>query len=148
MRMPILIALSTACFSQSTPPLSTRIEIPNTRAQITAFLAQHPIRFVPGSVELRSSAIGTLDSLAAVLTTTSDVRLVIDGYAHSQHSAQLNRELSEHRAEAVRLHLALRGVPVGRMRAAGQGSTKPGGIDTSRFGNRLEPQLVLTLAGR
>lgn len=144
----LLVALSTGCFSQPTPPLSTQIEIRGRRAQVTAFLAQHPIRFVPGRVELRSSSLEALDSLARLLAATPDVGLMIDGFAHSQNSAHLNQELSAFRAEGVRLYLAVRGVSADRMRARGHGSAKPGATAASGFDARLEPQVALSVEGR
>lgn len=146
--VPLLVVLSTACLSQPTPPLSTQIEIRDRRAQVTAFLAQHPIRFVPGRVELRSASLEALDSLATILAAMPDVGLVIDGYAHSQNSAPLNQELSAFRAEGIRLYLTLRGVSADRMRATGHGNATPGAIAASGVDSRLEPQLALSVEGR
>jgi outer membrane protein OmpA-like peptidoglycan-associated protein len=67
----------------------------------------------------------TLDSLATAIVALPRLRLHIEGYAYSQRDSRLNQELSEHRAEAVRLYLALRGVPVTQMETHGHGNTLP-----------------------
>lgn len=142
------MAMSAGACSSQTPSLRTQLELSHEQAQLEAMLDPHPIRFTPGSLELRSSARGALDTLAAALRALPNVTLHIEGFSYSQPDARLNKELSAHRAEAVRLHLVLRGVPSERLDASGHGSAQLGGYDDA-FARELQaPQIVFRVAGQ
>ena len=144
----VLMAESAGACSSQTPSLRTQLEVSHEQAQLVAMLEPHPIRFSPGSLELRSSARGSLDTLAAALRELPSVTLHIEGFSYSQPDARLNRELSVHRAEAVRLYLVLRGVPAERLGASGHGSAQLEGHDDA-FARELQaPQIVFRVAGQ
>lgn len=142
----VLMATWAGACSSQTPSLRTQLEVSHEQAQLAAMLDPHVIRFTPGSLELRSSARGALDSLAAALRALPTMTLHIEGFSYSQPDARLNQELSAHRAEAVRLHLVLRGVPAERLEASGHGSAELGGNDDAFARELPAPQIVFRVA--
>jgi outer membrane protein OmpA-like peptidoglycan-associated protein len=67
-----------------------------------------------------------LDELAAVLLAHQEIKGVrVEGHTDSQGDAKKNKELSQHRAEAVRTYLIGKGVAAGRLFAIGYGPEKP-----------------------
>lgn len=118
-------AVALGCLSQSTPALRTHAELPDVRAGVAEFLVDHPVTFRSGGVELRSDALAALDSLTVLVARAPELTLSIEGYAATQPDERTNLELSAYRAEAVRVYLALRGVPARQLRARGYGAPRP-----------------------
>lgn len=121
--------VSVACFTEAGPRLGEHIESYNGRNRIVHFLESHPITFAEGRVRLLPASLESLDSLATILAETQDVSLRIAGYAFTSGDGEVNRELGQHRAEAVRVHLALRGVPTSRLAVEAPGDVGLDGED-------------------
>jgi outer membrane protein OmpA-like peptidoglycan-associated protein len=82
------------------------------------------VLFRSGSSDLLATARRRLDEVASALKKTENP-LVIEGHTDSQGPEELNEELSNQRAEAVRDYLVEQGVDGERIRIAGLGESRP-----------------------
>lgn len=83
------------------------------------------VLFDTGKSTLKSGAMANLDRLAQFLKDSPDRSVTIEGHTDSVGSDDYNMELSQRRAEAVRMALAERGVPSDRLNALGKGKAFP-----------------------
>jgi outer membrane protein OmpA-like peptidoglycan-associated protein len=81
--------------------------------------------FTQGQARLLPPARVALDALAAGLRTRPELRLEVQGHTDNVGNAELNRQLSQQRAEAVCLYLWAHGVGTAQLRAMGYGGTQP-----------------------
>lgn len=100
-------------------------------AKINLILADSKITFAPGSANIDASAADTLDKIAELLRACGDVRMEIAGYTDSQGREEMNRSLSQSRAQAVLTALLARRVLTSNLAAKGYGEEDPiAGNDT------------------
>jgi outer membrane protein OmpA-like peptidoglycan-associated protein len=82
--------------------------------------------FASGKSELLPTAKAKLDQVAdALKQSDSNAQFEVDGYTDARGSAQLNQDLSQRRAEAVRGYLVSQGVSAARITAQGLGPSNP-----------------------
>ena len=81
--------------------------------------------FNQGQALLLPPVRAALDGLAGTLKAQPDWRFEVQGHTDNVGSAELNRQLSQQRAEAVCLYLAAHGVAAGQLRPVGYGGTQP-----------------------
>ena len=81
--------------------------------------------FDQGKAQLLPAARAALDQLATVLSTQPALRLEVQGHTDNVGNAELNRQLSQQRAEAVCLYLTAHGVGMAQLRPVGYGGTQP-----------------------
>ena len=74
---------------------------------------------------IRASSFRVLGAAATVLKEFDDIRLEIEGHTDSQGDHQYNVDLSQRRAESVRLYLIGKGVTEDRLTARGFGPDVP-----------------------
>ena len=79
-----------------------------------------------------SRSHGLLSEIANVLQTRPTMHVRIEGHTDARGTHQHNMNLSQARADAVRLHLMALGIDAGRMDARGFGPDQP--IETNRTG--------------
>ncbi|MCF8005343.1 MAG: OmpA family protein, partial [Chromatiaceae bacterium] len=97
------------------------------------------IRFPSGSALLPEDAGPTLAQIAEILMSHPDLVVQIEGHTDSSGNADINLQLSEQRAAAVRDALTERGIQSARLSIKGLGSTNPiasNATDTGRQRNR------------
>ncbi|MCT6881376.1 MAG: OmpA family protein [Snodgrassella alvi] len=83
------------------------------------------ITFATNSSELSSAATSSLSSVAEILAKYVDTNITIAGYTDSTGNDNINRPLSQRRAESVSTFLSARGVASNRISAVGYGSANP-----------------------
>lgn len=85
------------------------------------------IGFVTGSARLNAEAAHSVNELAAVMGPCAQAGLSAElgGHTDSTGNADLNRQLSQDRAQAVYDALTRRGVPAAAMSATGYGADQP-----------------------
>lgn len=83
------------------------------------------LHFDQSQSRLLPAARKVLDKLAADLVEHSTLRLEVQGHTDNQGSAELNRQLSQQRAEVVCLYLSAHGVAANRLLPKGYGGTQP-----------------------
>ena len=81
--------------------------------------------FEQGKADLPLAVQASLDTLASALVLRPTLRLEVQGHTDTQGDSAINRQLSQHRAEAVCEYLAAHGVAAARLRAVGYGGTRP-----------------------
>lgn len=95
--------------------------------RINAITAERKITFDPGSIEITGETIDIVADIAEVLRDCRDVdkEIEIAGHTDSQGREEMNRNLSQSRADAVLDALAARRVLTGKMTARGYGESEP-----------------------
>jgi outer membrane protein OmpA-like peptidoglycan-associated protein len=88
-------------------------------------LTLREVRFESGMPVMIGRSLPVLDSIARQLVALPDIRIEIAGHTDSSGVYRRNVTLSRARAEAVRLYLHQRGVPLDRMSARGFGPDRP-----------------------
>jgi len=83
------------------------------------------VLFATGQSTLLPIARDRLSQVASALKDNPHGAILVEGHTDSIGSASSNEELSRQRAEAVRQYLVEQGVPAGRVRAVGLGSSRP-----------------------
>lgn len=81
--------------------------------------------FEQGKAVLPPATRATLDALAKALSARPSLQLEVQGHTDNVGNAELNRQLSQQRAEAVCLYLTAHGVAAERLRPVGYGGTHP-----------------------
>ncbi len=104
------------------------------------------ITFSSGKADIQDSFYPVLGSVAKVIGEYKDTSLAISGHTDSTGSDELNRELSQRRAQSVLNYLKSQGVSGARLSARGYGSSMPvadNNTDAGRSANRrVELDLV------
>ncbi|MFH2035556.1 MAG: CsgG/HfaB family protein [Candidatus Zixiibacteriota bacterium] len=89
-------------------------------------IVTHGILFDSGSHKIKGESYKTLKNIGAILTDDLDLRLSIEGHTDSDGADDYNRELSQKRAESVRLYLINNfDIDGNRLESKGWGEIKP-----------------------
>jgi len=94
-------------------------------ADILAVTGDRKIIFDPGSATLTAESRLILDDISVVLRECMDAPIEVAGYTDSQGREEMNKNLSQSRAESVLSALRSRRVPTGSFRAIGYGEEDP-----------------------
>ena len=106
------------------------------------------LRFAPGSTTLTPESRSILDQLAErLLLEDAGYYLELQGHADAAGSAQANLLTGGERAQAVRLYLHARGIPLHRIGAVSLGSSAPA-ADNRTFEGRSENRRVVVVVLR
>ena len=104
------------------------------------------VLFQTGRSELQPVAAPRLDKLAGFLKQFPEKKLLIEGYTDSVGSHQLNMELSQRRAEAVKMALVQRGIDASRMTIGGYGENYPVASNQSTDGRQLNRRVEVVVS--
>ena len=105
------------------PPDKPPAKVVVTASSITI---AEKVQFRVSSAEILSVSYPLLDEVAQVMTDNPQIELVqIEGHTDATGPAQLNRKLSQERAEAVVQYLGGKGINQARLVAKGFGPDKP-----------------------
>ena len=110
-------------------------------------LDRQPLDFLAASAALTPESGALVDSLVRVLDGFPDFVVEIAGHADRQGSRDLNRPLSQARAEAIRAQLVQRGIDEERLIAVGYGESRPIADDTTESGRRRNRRIELIARG-
>ncbi|NOR61849.1 MAG: OmpA family protein [Rhodobacteraceae bacterium] len=108
-------------------------------SRITKILSESSIVFAPSSAVISDPSIPTIEAIAALLTTCREARIEIGGHTDSQGREEMNRALSQGRADAVLDALLAQNLLLGTITAKGYGEAEPisdNGSDEGRAANR------------
>ena len=83
------------------------------------------VQFETNSDKLRMASVKPLEEAAEVLKENKNVQVEIQGHTDSIGADTYNQDLSQRRANAVKVYLMERGVAENRLRTMGYGETKP-----------------------
>ncbi len=106
------------------------------------------VLFASNKSELLPAAQDRLTHVADALLATKERKLTVDGYTDSQGSSSHNMELSQRRADAVRMYLVSRGYPGELIQAHGIGEDSPVASNANAEGraNNRRVEIVVTPA--
>lgn len=102
--------------------------------------------FATGSAALQATAHERLDKLAAFMSSYPDRTLLIEGHTDTQGSDEKNFELSQRRAEAVKVYLILQGINADRLTATGRGSETPVADNVTTSGRQQNRRVEIVIS--
>ena len=94
-------------------------------AEIAALLAENQILFAPSSAVIDSSSVRTINSIVTILNRCNHAAFEIGGHTDSQGREEMNKNLSQSRADAVLDSLLARNMLLGELTAVGYGESQP-----------------------
>jgi OOP family OmpA-OmpF porin len=99
-----------------------------------AKIVTHGINFDIDKATIKPESMGTLNMIVQVLKDNPDLKFEVDGHTDNTGNAPHNLQLSQQRADAVKMQLVTMGVDGSRLTAKGFGDTKPIADNTSPEG--------------
>ncbi|SDE24551.1 OmpA family protein [Ruegeria marina] len=94
-------------------------------AQLVEIQKAEKINFEPGSATIMASSAGIMDRIAELLQNCGPLRLEIQGHTDSQGREEMNKQLSQARAQSVLNELRARRVLTSTYSAVGYGESQP-----------------------
>ena len=98
-------------------------EIPSNLKKFTGVI--EGINFKTASAQILPGSYSILDRAVAVLKEYSDIRLEISGHTDSRGKSDYNRDLSQRRADSVKMYFIANGIDAGRLTTIGYGMDRP-----------------------
>jgi OOP family OmpA-OmpF porin len=115
-------------------------------SRVSKILADNSIVFAPSSAVISDPSMPTIAAIADVLTQCRDARIEIGGHTDSQGREEMNRALSQGRADAVLDALLSRNLLLGELSAKGYGESEPIADNSTEEGRaanrRIEFKLI------
>ena len=103
--------------------------------------------FDTGKATLKPGAREKLSKIAGILASRSGLKLEIEGHTDNTGSEDLNQELSERRAMAVRDFLAQQGVNASSITVHGLGESEPVASNDTAVGRQLNRRVEMIVSG-
>lgn len=110
-------------------------------------IVQEEFQFPTGSSAMDPKFNGLLAVGAYALKKVPESTLVITGYTDDVGPAEVNRALSQERAQLVVDFMVVNGIPANRIMAVGKGEADPIGDNTTPEGRRKNRRIEGTLEG-
>ncbi|MBV1868914.1 MAG: OmpA family protein [Marinosulfonomonas sp.] len=136
----------TVVYEEKLDPLANIPTPEECVAQINQVLSIRQITFAPSSADIDHEARDSIDSIAEIMKSCSDVAMEVGGHTDSQGREIMNQSLSQGRAEAVVNALLARRILTSNLSAVGYGEAQPiadNGTEKGREENRrIEFKLV------
>lgn len=110
-------------------------------------IRKNKITFAPGSVEIEASAAGTIRKIADMVRQCPDVAMEIGGHTDSQGSEELNKSLSQQRANSVLNALLAERVLTSNLTAYGYGEEQPVADNDTEEGREENRRIEFKLIG-
>lgn len=115
--------------------------------QIKERMEKGNIKFESGSDRVDGDGLKRLDEIAKILKTCGDVSFEIAGHTDSQGREEMNKNLSQSRANAVLRELQRRRVSTARFVAKGYGETMPIADNQTAEGREFNRRIEFRLIG-
>jgi outer membrane protein OmpA-like peptidoglycan-associated protein len=138
--LPVPVQLARVC-----PPLARQFSVDARGCPVPQKVSFTDINFQLDSVELTAAAQRILDPLSEALRAAPELRLHIVGHTDSVGREAYNMQLSERRANAVRLYLFSRGVDPAQLSASGMGQSAPVADNRTPEGRALNRRVELEI---
>lgn len=136
-----------AVYDEALDPLAGLPTPAECVAKIVAINAASKITFDPGSANIVAGGRRIMDDIAEVLRQCPDLPMQIAGYTDSQGRDEMNRQLSQRRAEAVVTALRDRRIPTSSFTAVGFGADNPIGDNDTAEGREANRRIEFSLIG-
>jgi outer membrane protein OmpA-like peptidoglycan-associated protein len=105
------------------------------------------VLFDTGKATLKPGAKVRLAKVAGIILAYPDLRLQVNGYTDSTGTHEINEELSQRRADAVRDFLTSQGVSQGNVSAEGFAESDPVASNSNAAGRQLNRRVELVVSG-
>jgi len=105
------------------------------------------VLFDTNQATLKPGAREKLAKIAGILQTHPDLKLQVEGHTDSIGSDQLNRTLSEKRANSVRSFLVMEGVQPTAITAEGKGKDFPVATNDTAAGRQQNRRVEIVVSG-
>jgi OOP family OmpA-OmpF porin len=120
--------------------------VPETcAAEIAAILAEEQILFAPSSAEIDDESADVVEAIAAVLARCPGVTFEIGGHTDDRGGDEMNRALSQRRAEAVLAALEAMELEGVALTARGYGPDQPVADNGNQSGRAQNRRIAFTL---
>ena len=132
-------AAATASGNEAAKKALEALTASSTAEDLVKALNLQIINFASGKSDIPADNKAILDLAVAKMAEIKDAGLQITGHTDSQGNAEMNKKLSESRANAVRDYLVSKGVDASRLATAGMGPDQPvasNATEQGRFQNR------------
>lgn len=96
--------------------------------------AMQGIEFETGKATIKQKSFPLLDQIAATFIENKNYIIEVQGHTDNTGKDEVNRKLSDKRANAVKDYLVNKGVPAARMTAVGYGPDKPIADNSTKAG--------------
>ncbi len=109
-------------------PPPVELILPDTQEcvdEIAALLLENPIMFAPSSAVIKLTSEKTIRQIAMILNRCQHAYFEIGGHTDSQGREEMNKNLSQNRADAVLDALLARNMLLGGIAAVGYGESQP-----------------------
>ncbi len=83
------------------------------------------IQFRKNSALLATPSYKVLDEVVSLLKENPELKLTVEGHTSKEGAYEVNKRISEQRANSVKIYLVQKGVPADRIEAIGYGPDKP-----------------------
>jgi outer membrane protein OmpA-like peptidoglycan-associated protein len=100
-------------------------EIKRTEDGAIVTSLKNNILFAVDSATLKPTALDSINQVSDVIRQYPEDHVIVVGHTDDTGSDAHNQQLSERRAQAVRLQMVSRGVPASSVEAVGQGESSP-----------------------
>lgn len=105
------------------------------------------IQFEVGKVDLKPVSFPVLDEVVAVMKANPQIEVVdVEGHTDSTGSAEINRKLSQGRAESVVKYIASKGIKKSRMEPKGFGPDRPIADNATEPGREANRRVEFNIA--
>ncbi|SIO15400.1 OmpA-OmpF porin, OOP family [Parasphingorhabdus marina DSM 22363] len=102
----------------------------NCQEKVDTAIAGRKLSFRSGSAYISRESNEIIDSVASALQTCSDYAIAIGGHTDNNGNAEVNKTMSQERADRVRAGLIDRGIAENLVTATGYGSEQPLATDS------------------
>ena len=123
------------------------VRVATLRARIQNLLATAKVQFQLNTADLTAESLKVLNQIAVLLNDAPDIQVEVQGHTDNTGSVEVNRNLSQLRAESVRRYLIQRGVDGSRLSAVGYGPRRPIATNFTYEGRVTNRRVEFSLKG-
>lgn len=123
--------------------------------QITKFIAGgfkgdghfkfNNLNFATGKATIQGEAGTEVDNLAAILAAYPELKIEIQGHTDNTGNAEMNKQLSQMRADAVKARLGVKGINADRVKAVGFGADNPTASNDTNEGRAANRRIEVVI---
>lgn len=122
-----------------------KLDLVEVKRDVGKIEIKQRVYFDSGRNVIKPVSYRLLNQVAQVLIEASTMKVVIEGHTDARGAREVNRRLSQDRADAVRTYLVAQGVEPERLAAIGFGEDKPVTTNRTREGRERNRRVEFTI---